>query len=641
MNISLTAPGAPGAPGVMPNQVVEHQVQDNGLADFAYQVLKYGTLATAAIGSGMLMTTGLGTLLVAGATVGGSYFAISHVFKILGSLNNADSADASVAKVDRAFKIVLWTALIVGAIALGYSGASIFCGASTLLSGIQAGSAFEVLLSLSQLTFAIGFTIPFGKWLLLNLHSLDEKISSFIQQRTVQIREFENINPTNILYFLIGYFTRVVQETGVVQEGNIDIDMLHFLPNSQLQDYVRQNAYFFSNEKLQQLVRAYPNVLTYQFLCDCLSDDQINAIIIPELNRAIDSLGKLDAIEQDIINWTQTAKELNAQYQEDLSEEKKASLCDTVTPILQTMMAHTNAIHPLSFLMRKLPTENVNHNNAQQKFAQLKTSENRIRTVHQALINNEVGSLKHSFTELARKTAPKNANDDLGEEAYETLSKLGWRLNEFKQFAPKLSLPKDDNAITAVSQALAERGLGTQQDLLKYGILDRSGGQELTRDLLNKRLTDFVNDNRPAPAAAVQGAAVDGVSAAPVQNNDWALTLHRIAVVANHAFHYLSAAALIGIQVYYRPISTLTGFAIGLFRNEEVEAAQLARVWQASPNYVSQSLDERCRELWWRIFWTTNSIRWGLLGVFAGLQHASAIRFYARPWINRAIQAMA
>jgi len=613
------------------------QVQDNGIADLAYQVLKYGTLATVTIGSGMLMTTGLGALLVVGTTIGASYFAISHVFEVLGSLNIADGVDAAAAKVDHAFKIVLWTALIVGAIALGYGGASIFCGASALLSGVQAGSAFEILLSLSHITFALGFTVPFGKWLLLNLHSLDEKISRGIQQLVDHVHTFENMDLVTMVRLLVGYFA------GAAQGDNVDIVMLQYLPEGELQEYVRQNAPLFSNEKIQQLVDHYPYVLTYQFLCSCLNDDQINAIIIPELDRAIGSLGQLDAVEQDLQELPQAAQALRDQYREDLSDDEKAGLYGAVTPILERMMAHTNAVSALTMLMRKLPAEDVAHEQAQQKIAQLKTVQARIQAVHQQLMDNKAGSLKSLIIDLSEKTAPKNEEDDLDEESYMTLGSLGWRLHEFKQFAPRLGLPSDNNAMAAVSQALTERGLGTRRDLIQHGILDRQDGQELTRELLIERLGAFVNNHQPAPvAAAIQGEVVEGQAPPAAQNDDWALALHRIAVVANHAFHYISAAALIGVQIYYQPISTLLGIAIGLSDNEAVEGAQLAHIWQASPDYVGQSLDERCRELWWRIIWTTSSIRWGFIGgAWAGFQHADAIRFYARPWINRAVQAMA
>lgn len=642
----MQAPAGVLPPPALAGPVV-NQVQNNQIGDLAYDALKIGALTAVAIGSGIAMTSTLGVVLIGASTVIGGYFAVSHAIDTITSLNPADALVVSARKVEFAFRVVLWTGLIAGALALGLGGASLWGAGSAIYA---ASNAMEVLFGVQSLLFAVGYTIPFGRWLLLNCNSLDQTVSNGIQAFVQAVQGFQNLNFMGAVRLLAARF---------LGDG-VDIDMLQFLPEDEMKDYFRQNAPLFTKEKIEQLVHKYPNVYTYEFLFGCLSDDQINDLIVPELQKGVEALKDLNIVEEDLGEWDKAIGELTPQYRSDLDADGKAGIYDTVTPMLARLVSHTNSMSALTQLLRKLPPADVQHAEAQALIVQLKGEKDRFAELYDRLIDVKDGSLKKQMIDLVEKTAVKNQDDDLDEESYMTLSALGWRLREFKQFAPTLGLPADGNAMGAVYQALAGRGLATRRDLIQHGILNPKDADdrdvELSRDLIAERLRVFLDNPQPAavvseadavPVPAVDDvpvvavAAIAPVAVAPAQNqmNDvW----RKVAQIANHAFHYISTAALIGIQAYYQAIPTAIGIAIGLTDNAVIARAQLAHVWQTSPDYIDQSLDERSRELWMRVTWTTNSFRMGAIGgVWAGFQHADAIRYYGRPLINYIQQLIA
>jgi hypothetical protein len=598
--------------------------------NLGYETLKVGALATAAVASGVVMTSALGTLALGAATIAGSYFAISHAVETISSLNLADDVVVSAQKTEFAFRLVIWTGLIAGAVVLGYAGASIFSAATAIGS---ATSVFAGLVGTQSLLFAIGYTVPFGKWLLLNSNSLDNTMGLGLREWVEAVQSMPNIDVRSALRLLAGRFLGNFTD-------NVDIDMLQYLPENELREYFQQNILVFSNEKIQQLVEKYPNVLTYDFLFGCLSDAQIEAVLIPELEKGAASLDVLSKIDDEIAEWTENVAQWEGEYRSDLSQDEKTAIYDQVSPVLAQLTARGNGIGALVQMMRKLPKEVVAHAQAQELIAQLKSEQEHVQHLSDALLGLKPDNLKKRMIDLVEKTAVKNEEEDLEEESYMTLASLGWRLHEFKLFAPQLGLPGDHNAMAAVAQALEARGLATRGDLIKHGILNRQDDEgnavELTRDLLEKRLNAYLNQPIADAAPVADAALQDPLPA--VDDDTW----RQAAVIANHVFHYASSAALIGIQAYYQLVPTVMGIAIGLSDNAEIARVQIARVWQTSPDYVEQAVDERARELWSRVLWATTSIRFGTIGAFwSGFQHADAIRYYGRPWLDRVQQLFA
>lgn len=598
--------------------------------NLGYETVKIGALASVSVASGVVMSSALGTLALGAATIAGSYFAISHAVETITSLNLGDDVVVSAQKAEFAFRLVIWTGLIAGAVVLGYAGASIFSAATTIGT---AASVFEALVGTQSLLFAIGYTVPFGKWLLLNTNSLDNIVGYGLSDWVEAVRSMPNVDVRGALRLLAGQFFG--------NDGdNVDIDMLQFLPEDEMREYFQQNIPVFSNEKIQQLVDKYPNVLTYDFLFGCLSDAQIEAILIPALEKGVASLDVLRNIDDDIAEWAQNIAQWEGEYRSDLSQDDKTAIYDQVSPVLAKLTAHGNGIGALVQMMRKLPKEDVEHAQAQELIAQLKSKQEHVQRLSDALLGLKPDNLKKRMINLVEKTAVKNEEEDLEEESYMTLAALGWRLHEFKLFAPQLGLPDDHNAMAAVAQALETRGLATRGDLIKHGILNRQDDEgntvELTRDLLEKRLNAYLN--QPLADAAPVGDAVLQDPLAAVDDDTW----RQAAVIANHVFHYATSAALIGIQAYYQLVPTVMGIVIGLSDNAEIARAQISRVWQTSPDYVEQAVDERARELWSRVLWATTSIRFGTIGAFwSGFQHADAIRYYGRPWLDRIQQLFA
>jgi hypothetical protein len=532
------------------------------------------------------------------STVLGSGIILTHAISSLTSLDLTENLQELSKKVEFVFRMIVWTGLMVGAIASGMGLGLILKGGVQLFF---ADTALKGFFGLYFLANAFGYYIPFGRWMLNTSQSLDLKINEGMGHLVENLQRWPDMRVESALSMLIAQTI-----------SDVDVDMLEFVPENQMRQYFQNNAPLFSDEKIGELIHKYPNVYTYEFLFGCLSEDQITRILVPELMRGCEAKYALAGIEATMEDWARRVVELKAQGGEEV--HKAAS------DLLQELSQKTNTVVALHQLIRKLPPEPVAHHQAQFLMTQLRREGERIRQLQHQLVDPSEKSLRRELTDLVERTAPKNQEDDLDEEAYMVLGALGWRLHEFKIFAPTLGLPSDGNAMATVSQALAERGLATRRDLLQHGILAVPKKEEdpdergLSRELIAERLRQYLS--------GVQQPQV--VEAAPMISQT---TWRQVAKVANYVFHYATSAALIAFQMFYQPVSTAAGIIYGLMNPEG--RAQLAVVWQSSPEYVDQSIEERCRELSSRMFWVSWSLFCGAAGGFwSGMQHADAIRHY-------------
>lgn len=538
---------------------------------FSQRALKIGGLTAIGVISAIAQTSIIGELLLEASSGYAFYWAVSHLVKTL----NQD-VPAFAQKVDRVFNIVMWTGLIAGAVSVG-------CGAGLLISSgsalINATSTFEAVNNLTWITYVIGYSLPFGKWLLLNFNHSNDTIREGLRTFAGVLKRIPNLNVLQRINLFIRCLT-----TGTA-DNTIDIEILEHFPEDTIKEYFHRNVLLLSNEKIGKLIEKYPTVLTYSFLFKTLSQNQVADIMMPILNKGMDNLKNLDVIEEDLKQWYSS---INSLDEESLNE------------ILDKILNHVNTLRSLVGLIRKLPDVAVSHQLCQTLITQLKKERERIKYLYTALTDISNGSLRKKIADIAYKAKENTSSEDLSEEAYITLCAQGVRVADFKEIVSCLGLSKDKTPFEAVSDALNESGIETRGDLKNHNI-------STFQDVIT-----FLKASNRFPKEAPKPS-----------------TWRQVARIASHIFAYASSGALIGFQIYHQPYWTALGLGFGM-------TYPIPQIFhRASPDEIERSVQERCRELNRDGFFTLEAVRMGkFFAMIGGAYHANTIKCYARPWIR-------
>ncbi|PIS01596.1 MAG: hypothetical protein COT84_01615 [Chlamydiae bacterium CG10_big_fil_rev_8_21_14_0_10_35_9] len=560
---------------------------------------------------------------------GSIFFEIKWGFNIL-------SSDATIHEkattVNKIVQIALCTGLISGSIILGWGGMAAITNSFSLYNHLKNSfSAYYVLQQLETMSFVAGYAVPFALFLIRNIISIDRFLKEI---------DFESLirgDHQGLQNFLVRFLGRYFASNQQTFEDFLPV--IDYLPDEDLRqtfEIQRQNN-TLTDDTIRQFQRSRPSAFTFEYLITHLSEDQIQNVVVPQL-AIPDSLRNLD-------NAIERLQQYNADYQRILdrvnaidgntSVDELNDIENAISTRQQELNQITRDITNLHYLRPKLPDRLHGPNEVVDLIEEIKqiTADPRFRNLYQTLTESRPNSLRNRYGDLSSRIHARldTEEDDMDEEAYMVLSTLGFRLRDFQSLANHLNLPANADSIRTVSEALSARGLSTRRDLLDAQIVISS--ENLTGDLNNERgqiisrLVEFINNtqNRGPVLPQVEGPA----------------TINRfqtVYVLVNHIYHYTISAALIATQVYYQPISTGVGFIFGLtVRDHSIFSdTRVVRLYQTSPNYISQRFSERARELFLKISVVTYSINLNILGGFlSGVNHADIISRYSYPLIRR------
>lgn len=596
---------------------------NNAAADRAYNYSKYTFIAAATGASALAFTagsffTGFMVVLAAPVATGVSLY---HASRVVAS-RPRNPADLSVVeqKVEKAFRIVLWTGLFAGAISLGFGGTLLFTGAKFLWTGTTTASALGALRTVELFTCATGFMIPFGKRLLMHVNALDDQLKAYAK---TFVHQAQQAQPGSIMDAVRAPFLMLLAQLG--HQDSTDLTVLGYCSDREIQTYFRQNVFLFDDAKIKTLMERFSNALDYNFLLNSMSPSQINSVIIPQLTQAVTDATSLGAIDRDIEQWNNAIVPLERRYRSGMSDADKAQLYAEINPLLVKMSQHSNVVGNLNMMLKKIVDIRLSANHpCLQLIDRINNNKGTIERLQKTLTDIAPQSIRTRLSALNEKVVPQVANNGMDTEAYEVLGEMGFRADHFNRLAEMMGL--SINSLSDIPETMVARGLGTRKDLIDKGILARNAGETLTQELLIERLRNYFNNSVSIAVAPAQAQPSPTLSAG-----------ERAARIANYVYHYGTSAALIGIQIAYQPLSTIAGLGSGLASSRTITRSGLNHVWQTLPSYTGQTFEERSRELFWKVCWATSSIIVGpIFGFLSGMQDGYAIRHYARPLTNRA-----
>ncbi|MGD2169032.1 MAG: hypothetical protein PVI40_02185 [Chlamydiota bacterium] len=546
------------------------------------------------------------------------------------------SSDATIhekaATLNKIVRIALYTGLISSSIILGWGGMAVMTNSFSIYNYLQGSfSAYHVLQRLETMTFVAGYAVPFAMFLIRNIISIDRFVKEFDFEPLVR-GDYQRFQ--DFLVQLLGRYLASSRQT--FEELSPVID---YLSNEELQqafEAQRQNN-TLTDETIRQFQRSRPSAFTFEYLITHLSEEQIQSVILPQLAIS-DSLRNLDntihRLQQYDNDYQRILDRVNS-IDGNTSVDQLNAIENDISTKQQQLNQIIRDVTNLHYLSPRLPNGLQGPNEVVALIDEINqiTADPRFLNLYQSLTESNPNSLRNRYGDLSSRIHARldTEEDDMDEEAYMVLSTLGFRLRDFQSLANHLNLPADADSIRTVSEALSARGVADRRDLLDAQIVISS--ENLTDDLNNEReqiisrLVEFINNaqNRGPVLPQVEG---------PASINRF----QTVYVLVNHIYHYTISAALIATQVYYQPTATGAGFVYGLLvRDHSIFSdTRVIRLYQTSPNYISQRFSERARELFLKISVVTYSINLASLGGFlSGVNHADVISRYSHPLIRR------
>jgi len=589
-----------GAASRFPSPIRETSCSDS-VWEVASTALKYTVLASVAGASGFLWTAGGWSVVT--VVLGTGFYVLHTVIATLRDVRGFGNLtiEEKAARVDQIARRLFRTALVFGAIVLGVGVANLFQGSNLLASGIVSGSGKDVVFGIYHATNALGNVLPFALTSLRiagAANNLYERGFNFIQGALSQD------NWPAIL----------VQALEVGQE-RVPLSVLYavseFLPQDTINASLRYYLSTQEHEQIMQTISQFPNVCTLQFLAMALPEDKFRRVAEQILGNTtqetLDGIGQqLDQIEGLLNGW-------EARYADEL---QRNALRAEIEPAVASLVMLTNTIGGLRNQIQLLGQAPLpypdRYANLQVRIDTLRGLREPCHALHVRLFNNVNGSLRQRLLSLSSRLAPRDQPDDLTELSYETLGSYGFSIASFNELGAAIGV--QERGIEPVFAELERRGLGTRGDLVNHGILEAP----LTVDLLHSRIVAFCQGN--LPVGQVAEAIIDA-------------DMHRIgfwersARVVNTVFHHTLSLSLMTVQLVYQPFSTAAGVAYQFVYDRHWSPIFFMRRWETSPNYISASFTERCREIFLRTAPIVTALSLGSVGGFLiGMEYGLAAR---------------
>lgn len=536
------------------------------------------------------------------------YGAAVYASKSVKALSNGHVVQDKVAdKINLLIRTIFWSLMILGALAAGWAGGYFLTGVSFLYVGIQTGNALSIVLGLIDLTFTLGFSIPLARSLLPTSLSLYRSYNDFIKTLSKE-EDWSSALGKKLIDHLFDSVDR-----------DILILMLRDIPNERLCNLFISSLPILSNTRITEFIANFPDLLTVDFLATHLSTDQFNEIVIPQFTCPISK----EDLEQILSEIEVKEKELTTLEKEGNPSE----ILEKAEKISIVLNKHRNKLLQFRDFARRLPEQNLDRYETLQKkideARELKEASNKIL---QTLLTQEEGSLQKRLELIRSRNYVEEISKDGDDPNYEVLGAYGFTTANFRQLGTRLELNLGNQEIERTCKHLDEFGLQNRDALIKNHILDkRPDGQPLDSETLINRIVNFCKGSLPDEAVVPVEVA---------NQPRWA----RVSLILNNVFHVTLTGSLIGIQLYYNPISTLAGFFFELIHpfSQNPLLGRLSRIFSPSPDYIHQSLPQNMRYIYVHIWATTWGLRIGAIGGFiTGSLHAQATRFYIRQWQGR------
>lgn len=612
--------GLPRSPG-LPEDLV-NRVTKSAVLAFRYTTLVAITLGSAYFLGQGFWGRGVIMLLSAGSVAGAGVYAVR-------SIQNPAEVRGGVVEIagraDRVARVILWSFLIVGALSAGFVGGCALSGASFLAHGVQMGGSLQILRGLVDITFILGYAIPFAKFVLRNSSFLYEDYD----QLAIRLKNLiENLQARPRIRLL-----NILGELGFFFGNHIDFDtfltVAEHMPAETLQEQFIVNLPTLSDERVSAITTRFSNILTIEFLAGCLPQERFRTIIAPRLVCPLTE-EQLDQIQTNI---PRIGEDLSALEERRVLNEDFALLRQEAERISLTLTRSTNQVSQIREWIRKLPEGPLPEQYAdlQVQITRCRRLNHQVVALSETLMSTDSNSLRTRLQRLQNLIAlPAAVDSDREDPNYEVLGAYGFREVDFRVLGQRLHISAaelSNHEIERTSSYLSERGLSNRGALIQNHILDVPAQGPITSEEIIQRIVAFCEGDAP-----ILPREIDEVDApVMVPQPRWT----GAARIVNNVFHIALSGSLLTVEAVYQPTPVLIGFVHGLLR-ETGREIELITLYRPSPDYVHQEFTEFMRELCARIWGVTLRMRLGRLGgMLAGMAHANAFRYYGRQLIDR------
>lgn len=533
----------------------------------AFTAIRYTTFAAISIGSACYLQHRSFSLIKATLLIGNvTYF----MHSILAIEDQQNSSLELPTKINQITLVALCSFLIASAILTGEAGQLLFRDVTSFFLGTKALTPLSAFYALSDITYSLGYIIPFALYLFNKSNYLCEKrntLASDLQKAyqnclqaseeedsTIREKKFEKIFVSIFVSFLLSLF-----------DLDLLIKVFELLSGEWQKKIFTLGESSLSISQASQIISRFPDVFPISFLFETLSTDRFQELVQFKITPLEN---KLSSIKYSIGPFKDKLQDLEARQKKD---ENSNTLKIEADQLLSDVLQNINQISQL--LELKTLAQNSSSS----------SNEDDIK-----LLKQEYETLKSKVEDFTG-SLPENEENDPN---FIALGQIGFRTSTFRTLANRLPIPQrrdQDNLTEQVCDFLSEQGLATRQDLTKHKIL---------KPTVEETANEIV----------------------------YFCTRHlRILRTRNNLVYNIFFVAVTALQVSQQPFSTLLGFSVGIVNPSYFFNSISLDSFYQSPEPQHLTFADHMRELNSLILLVTISLRVGVIGgIFLGLKYAEA-----------------